>query len=59
MELLYTFASPPGPCGYLPDQTWSLRYELVRGITVAEYGFRMRQGWRRFGCMTCARRFRP
>lgn len=62
MELLYSFASPPGPCGYLPDQTWSLRYELVRGITAAEYGFRMRRGWRRFGhalfrpeCPTCRR----
>ena len=49
MELLYTFASPPGPCGYLPDQTWSLRYDLVRGMSAAEYADRMHRGWRRFG----------
>ena len=62
MELLYTFASPPGPCGYLPDQTWSLRYDLVRGITAAEYNQRMLRGWRRFGhalfrpeCPSCRR----
>ena len=62
MELLYTFASPPSPCGYLPDQTWSLRYELVRGITADEYGQRMLRGWRRFGhalfrpeCPSCRR----
>lgn len=62
MELLYTFASPPSPCGYLPDQTWSLRYDLVRGITAGEYGERMLRGWRRFGhalfrpeCPSCRR----
>ncbi len=62
MELLYTFASPPSPCGYLPDQTWSLRYELVRGMSAAEYAARMHRGWRRFGhalfrpeCPSCRR----
>lgn len=49
MESLFTFASPPGPCGYLPGRTWSLRYEVVRGLTPAEYAARMTRGWRKFG----------
>ncbi|MCU0703661.1 MAG: arginyltransferase [Fimbriiglobus sp.] len=62
MELLYTFATPPSPCGYLPEQTWSLRYDLVRTLSATEYGERMNRGWRRFGhalfrpeCPTCRR----
>jgi arginyl-tRNA--protein-N-Asp/Glu arginylyltransferase len=49
MHTLFTFTSPPGPCGYLPDRDWRLRYDIVRDLTPAEYGERMRQGWRRFG----------
>lgn len=60
MESLYTFTSPPGPCGYLPDREWQLRYEVVGQLTPQEYTLRLKRGWRRFGyslfrpaCPTC------
>lgn len=60
MESLFTFDSPPGSCGYRPEQTWQLHYEVVGQLAPAEYRDRMRQGWRRFGfslfrpaCPTC------
>ena len=75
METLFTFTSPPGPCGYLPDRQWKLRYEVVRELTAEEYAAILSQGWRRFGyslfrpeCDSCnecksvrlvARNFRP
>jgi arginine-tRNA-protein transferase len=49
MESLFSFLAPPSSCGYLPEQTWQLEYELVGAITPAEYMERMRAGWRRFG----------
>ncbi|HVK16649.1 MAG TPA: arginyltransferase [Fimbriiglobus sp.] len=49
MQTLFTFVSPPDQCGYLPDQRWQLRYEVVGELTPAEYAARMRVGWRRFG----------
>ncbi len=49
MESLFTFLSPPGRCGYLPDRSWQLRYEIVGQITPAEYMARLQGGWRRFG----------
>jgi len=75
MESLFNFVAPPTPCGYLPDQLWSLEYEVVADLTAGEYMDRMRQGWRRFGdtmfrprCASChacrslrilANQFRP
>ncbi len=60
MKSLVRFTAPPNPCGYLPDETWSLEYEHVASATAAEYMQRMREGWRRFGhtffhpaCPTC------
>jgi arginyl-tRNA--protein-N-Asp/Glu arginylyltransferase len=47
--------SPPGPCGYLPGQTWRYENELVAVMTPAEYEERLRSGWRRFGHLL----FRP
>jgi arginine-tRNA-protein transferase len=55
METLFHFVAPPSPCGYLPEQQWSLEYELVATLTPAEYMRRMAAGWRRFGSML----FRP
>jgi len=62
MQSLFTFATSPGPCGYLPDQTWSLFYEVVWQITPQEYLERLKSGWRRFGfslfkpeCPSCRR----
>jgi arginyl-tRNA--protein-N-Asp/Glu arginylyltransferase len=49
MQSLFTFTTDPGPCGYLPDREWSLRYEVVGDLTPAEYMTRMAAGWRRFG----------
>jgi arginine-tRNA-protein transferase len=60
MESLIQYVAPPSPCGYLPDQIWSLEYELVSSLSAAEYAERMLKGWRRFGralfrprCQTC------
>jgi arginine-tRNA-protein transferase len=55
MESLYRFIDSPSQCGYLPDQLWSLEYDLVAEATPADYLERMRAGWRRFGSML----FRP
>ena len=62
MESLFTFATPPGPCGYLPEQTWSLSYEIVGEVSPEEYLERLKHGWRRFGfslfkpeCPSCRR----
>lgn len=55
MESLFQYVSPPSQCGYLPDQLWSLQYEVVAEISSDEYLERMLSGWRRFGNML----FRP
>jgi arginine-tRNA-protein transferase len=49
MESLFHYIAPPGPCGYLPQETWRLEYDLVGEISRAEYQERMLRGWRRFG----------
>src|ERR1700730_7254652 len=60
MQSAFHFLTPPGQCGYLPDQIWQLEYEVVREMTPDEYMERMLQGWRRFGhavfrprCLQC------
>jgi len=62
MQIQYSFLSPPGRCGYLPAQTWSLRYEVVRELDAREFGELLQIGWRRFGtalfrpeCAACRR----
>jgi arginine-tRNA-protein transferase len=55
MQSLFRYVAPPSTCGYLPDQQWSLEYEMVASLTGEEYLARMLQGWRRFGGML----FRP
>jgi arginine-tRNA-protein transferase len=55
MEIAFQYLAPPSSCGYLPDQTWRLEYEIVTDLSRAEYMERMLQGWRRFGGML----FRP
>jgi leucyl-tRNA---protein transferase len=49
MESLFSFVAPPSPCGYLPDQMWSLEYEHFLTIQPEEYLQRMDRNWRRFG----------
>jgi arginine-tRNA-protein transferase len=49
MESLFKFVAPPSPCGYLPDQTWSLEYERLLHILPEEYLQRLNANWRRFG----------
>src|ERR1051326_8876819 len=60
MISLLTYTTPPGPCGYLPDRTWRLEYEIVAAMSVREYEQRLERGWRHFGhalfhpqCPTC------
>jgi arginine-tRNA-protein transferase len=62
MESLCRFIAPPSRCGYLPDQVWSLEYDVVANATPADYLQRMVGGWRRFGdtlfrpqCASCRR----
>jgi leucyl-tRNA---protein transferase len=55
MESLFRYVASPTPCGYLPDQVWSLEHEFVLSMTPPEYLGRMLEGWRRFGTML----FRP
>jgi leucyl-tRNA---protein transferase len=55
MESLFRYTAPPSSCGYLPQERWSLEYEMVANISAAEYTQRLEQGWRRFGAML----FRP
>lgn len=49
MKSLLRYVTSPDRCGYLPDQRWSLEYELVSALSRAEYLQRMLEGWRRFG----------
>jgi leucyl-tRNA---protein transferase len=51
MESRFRYLAPPGQCGYLPEQTWSLEYEFAPHFTAEEYMQRMLDGWRRFGRM--------
>jgi arginine-tRNA-protein transferase len=60
MKIALSFVSPPDECGYLPDRTWRLRYDIADELTPREYERRMANGWRRFGhsmfrpqCETC------
>ena len=55
MESLFHYVSAPGPCGYLPDQRWSLEYDIVAEMSPTEYLERLLNNWRRFGNMV----FRP
>ena len=49
MESLFRYVAAPGPCGYLPEERWSLEYEYVGALSRGEYLVRMLEGWRRFG----------
>src|SRR5947209_15140825 len=55
MISLFHYQTPPGPCGYLPGQTWRYEHQIVAALTPAEYQERLRRGWRRFGHLL----FRP
>src|SRR5262245_18968341 len=55
MQPLFSFVAPPSRCGYLPEETWSLRYDMVKDLSASDYLACMLDGWRRFGCML----FRP
>ncbi len=46
---LISFMTPPGPCGYLPERTWQLLYEVVQTATASDFERRLLTGWRRFG----------
>lgn len=62
MNIRYAFRSPLESCGYLPEQTQSLHYEIAEAMSAAEYSILLQGGWRRFGralfrpeCPTCRR----
>ncbi|HEY1379297.1 MAG TPA: arginyltransferase [Gemmataceae bacterium] len=55
MISLFRYETPPGPCGYLPGQTWRYEHEVVAALSPAEYEQRLLEGWRRFGHLL----FRP
>ncbi|MFO0879831.1 MAG: arginyltransferase [Gemmataceae bacterium] len=55
MQARFHYVAPPSPCGYLPEQLWSLEYLYVDRLSAAEYLQKMLEGWRRFGYML----FRP
>jgi arginyl-tRNA--protein-N-Asp/Glu arginylyltransferase len=55
MESLFHYVASPSACGYLPEQLWSLEYEMVGACSAADYMARLQSGWRRFGSML----FRP
>jgi arginine-tRNA-protein transferase len=49
MQSLFQYVAPPSQCGYLPEQTWRLQYDLVGELSKAEYMEYLLRGWRRFG----------
>ncbi len=60
MESLLVYTPPPSTCGYLPEETWQLTYDIVGELSLDEYMARLKAGWRRFGhtlfrptCPTC------
>jgi arginine-tRNA-protein transferase len=55
METLFRYVTPPSRCGYLPEQLWSLEYEVNPKLTPGGYLERLQAGWRRFGASV----FRP
>jgi arginine-tRNA-protein transferase len=55
METLFRYVAPPSRCGYRPDRFWSLEYQQVGELSLAEYHALLIQNWRRFGTML----FRP
>ena len=44
MISLVRYETPPGPCGYLPGQTWRFEHEFVAAMSPAEYEERLRAG---------------
>jgi leucyl-tRNA---protein transferase len=61
MKIALSYVSAPERCGYLPEQTWRLRYDVMESITLLDYQKKMADGWRRFGyslfkpnCETCS-----
>lgn len=48
-ELDYSYIAHPSQCGYLPAETWQLKYALVKNLTPEKYWELINTGWRRFG----------
>lgn len=49
MKSAFRFLASPSPCGYLPQQTQRLEYEVDPALDREGYLGRMNAGWRRFG----------
>ncbi len=50
IDELQRFSTPPYRCLYLPTETASLTYRIIRDLTAQQYNELLRRGWRRFGC---------
>ena len=50
IDELQRFSTPPYGCMYLPTETASLTYRIIRDLTPQQYNELLRRGWRRFGC---------
>ena len=50
IDELQRFSTPPYGCLYLPAETASLTYRIIRDLTPQQYNELLRRGWRRFGC---------
>jgi arginine-tRNA-protein transferase len=49
MKRSIRYVAPPNVCGYLPEQTAQLEYQIVSSLTTEEYSQNVHSGWRRFG----------
>ena len=49
MRQLKQLVEPPRVCSYLPEQTASLEYRVMTGVSAEEYEAMLVRGWRRFG----------
>ena len=50
IDELQRFTTPHYRCMYLPAETASLAYRIIRDLTAQQYNEMLRRGWRRFGC---------
>lgn len=48
-DRVYSYLAPPSPCGYLPDRSAQLEYQIIPGLSREKYLSMVKAGWRRFG----------
>lgn len=45
----FRYLAPPGPCEFLPGQTWQMEYEFQQSLSAGACGKAIEDGWRHFG----------